>query len=51
MMAGYAGKILRLNLAKKTASVIDSEPYEERGAGNRCCREIGMLIWPDDLRL
>jgi hypothetical protein len=33
MIGGYTGKILRLNLTKKSISTIDTEEYEEYGGG------------------
>ena len=34
MTAGYAGKILSINLTNKSFSVLDTEKYEEFGGGN-----------------
>jgi len=31
MASGYTGRILRLNLTKKSISIIDTGPYEEYG--------------------
>jgi aldehyde:ferredoxin oxidoreductase len=43
MTAGYAGKILRLNLTNRSASIIDTEEYEEWGGGHG----IGSAIFCD----
>jgi len=34
MTAGYAGKILRINLTRKSVSTIDTGQYEEYGGGH-----------------
>ena len=43
MAGGYTGKILRLNLTKKSISIIDTEPYEEYGGGHG----IGSAVFWD----
>ena len=34
MKGGYTGKILRINLTKKSISTLDTEQYEEYGGGH-----------------
>ena len=43
MKGGYTGKILRINLTKKSISTLDTEPYEEYGGGHG----IGSAIFWD----
>ena len=43
MTGGYAGKILRVNLTKKSISTMDTEQYEEYGGGHG----IGSAIFWD----
>ena len=33
MTGGYTGKILRVNLTKKSIGILDTEQYEEYGLG------------------
>lgn len=43
MKGGYTGKILRINLTKKTIGTLDTEQYEEYGGGHG----IGSAIFWD----
>jgi aldehyde:ferredoxin oxidoreductase len=47
MTAGFAGKILRLNLTNRSVSTIDTEKYEEWYAGNGMGSAVFWDLCPD----
>ena len=47
MTAGFAGKILNINLTSKSISVLDTEEYEGFGGGNGMGSALFWELCPD----